>query len=139
MKTLRITVNGTAYEVEVSDVKTSPIAVKVNGKDYDVTMEEQGAVQIAASPKPVAAKPAAPKPISPISTGVKVLRAPMPGTILDISVKAGDKVTRGQLICALEAMKMKNAIKSTVDGVIASVSVVSGQKVAYNDVIVSYE
>jgi biotin carboxyl carrier protein len=58
---------------------------------------------------------------------------------LDMSVKAGDKVTRGQLICALEAMKMKNAIKSSIDGVIASVNVVSGQKVAYNDVIVSYE
>jgi glutaconyl-CoA/methylmalonyl-CoA decarboxylase subunit gamma len=141
MKNLRISVNGISYDVEVGDMTECPVKVIVNGKNYDVLLEDQAVTSVTATPKPVVTKPIAPapKPVTSVPTGARLLRAPMPGTILDIAVKAGDKVTRGQLICALEAMKMKNAIKSPVDGVIAAVNVECGQKVAYNDLIVSFE
>jgi biotin carboxyl carrier protein len=64
-----------------------------------------------------------------------VLTAPMPGVILDIAVKPGDKVAYGGMLCALEAMKMKNAIRANHELVIASVEVQEGQKVAYGDVL----
>jgi biotin carboxyl carrier protein len=63
----------------------------------------------------------------------------MPGLIIDVCVKPGDKVTRGQHMMALEAMKMKNSIRSPRDAVIASVAVADQQKVAYNDLLVTFE
>jgi biotin carboxyl carrier protein len=67
-----------------------------------------------------------------------VLSAPMPGVILNVVVKAGDKVARGDMLCALEAMKMKNAIRSPREAVIASVEVQNGQKVAHGDVLIKF-
>ncbi len=59
----------------------------------------------------------------------------MPGTILGISVKAGDSVVRRQRLCSLEAMKMRNAICAPRDGVIGSVEVADGQTVAGGQVL----
>jgi biotin carboxyl carrier protein len=79
-------------------------------------------------------------PPTPHVNGFRVdLVAPMPGTILDIAVKPGDPVTRGQKLLTLEAMKMKNAIKSPQDGVIGKVMVQPGQTVRYGDVLVCFE
>ena len=63
----------------------------------------------------------------------------MPGNILDIAVQAGDKVRFGQPLCALEAMKMKSAIRSPRDGVIAEVQVAEGQSVGYGDILFTFE
>jgi biotin carboxyl carrier protein len=62
----------------------------------------------------------------------------MPGVIQAVEVKAGDEVKRGQTVVVLDAMKMKNAIKSPRDGVIAEVSVEIGQSVSYGDVLVKF-
>lgn len=147
MKKMNITVNGTAYEVEIGDLSTSPIEVLVNGKSYSVTLE--GGAPVAAAPVVRAPVPAAPvtTPAVPVvpaaapaaSASASDVRAPMPGVILDIAVKPGDKVTKGQQLLALEAMKMKNAIRSPRDAVIASVEVKDKQKVAYGDVLVRFE
>ena len=61
----------------------------------------------------------------------------MPGTILDLKVKPGQSVKKGDVICVLEAMKMENDIPSPCDGVVASVLVLKGSTVAANDVLVS--
>jgi len=63
----------------------------------------------------------------------------MLGHIIDIAVKPGDEVSTGQTLCSLEAMKMKNTIRSARDGVIASVDVTVGQPVTYGDVLVTFE
>lgn len=83
--------------------------ITVNGKAYDVAVEEVGGSAAAApvAAAPVAAAPAAPAPAAaPVADGTKVT-APMPGTILDIKVAVGDTVKSGQAICVLEAMKME--------------------------------
>ena len=67
------------------------------------------------------------------------IKAPMPGTILDVAVKPGQSVKRGDRLCALEAMKMKNAIRSPRVGVIASVEVTEGRKVVFGDVLIRFE
>ncbi len=70
---------------------------------------------------------------------MKAVRAPMPGHIVDIVVKPGDEVSVGQTLCSLEAMKMKNAIRSPRDGLIAGVEVTTGQAVAHGDILVTFK
>lgn len=65
--------------------------------------------------------------------------APMPGTVLSIHVSPGDRVSRGQTMLILEAMKMKNAIKAPHDAVVASVPAQAGQSVGYGHVLVTFE
>ena len=69
--------------------------------------------------------------------GANKVIAPMPGTILDVKVSAGQSVKKGDVICVLEAMKMENDIPAPCDGVIASVNVQKGASVNANDVIAS--
>lgn len=144
----QLTVNGKKYEVEIGDLSGSSLNVKVDGKDYTVEVESSVAAvkPVARVEKPAAAKPAAtpaaaPRPAAapaPTGSGNEVV-APMPGTILDVLVKPGDTVTKGQEVVSLEAMKMRNAIRSHKDGTISNVYVATGQKVKHNEVLVSIE
>jgi biotin carboxyl carrier protein len=156
---IKVIVNGTPYEVEVGDLGGDPIQVMVNGKPYEVAFAEGGAQEVSKSATVTtvarsltpAASPAAqmqesPKPAIPQAPAQVTkpdaqdeLHSPMPGTILDINVKVGDKVTRGQQLCSLEAMKMKSAVRSPREGVISCVEVSDGQKVAYGDLLFRFE
>ena len=100
--------------------------ITVNGKAYDVAVEEVGGSTAAA---PVAAAPVASAPAAaPVADGTKVT-APMPGTILDIKVAVGDTVKSGQAICVLEAMKMENDVNAPCDGKVLSVNTTKGSAV----------
>jgi biotin carboxyl carrier protein len=147
-RTLNVTVNGKPYRVEVGDLHTSPIVVKVNGQLYQVEVESAGVVQVAAAEPGAALDTVArqttapekgPQPAGPMGVSVKVIKAPMPGHIVDIAVKPGDRVQRDQELCSLEAMKMKNAIRAPFEGTIASVAVTAGQPVAYGDTLMTFE
>ncbi len=111
MKKYTITVNGTAYEVEV---------------------EEAGVV--ASAPK--AAPAPAPKAAAPVAAGATTVSAPMPGKVLSINVKAGDAVKSGDVLLILEAMKMQNEIMAPADGTVSDVRVSAGQTVATGDVMI---
>ena len=67
------------------------------------------------------------------------LTAPMPGTIVSVHVAVGDRVTAGQVVVKLEAMKMTNAVKAPQDAVVAEVRVQAGQAVGYGDVLVVFK
>lgn len=101
--------------------------ITVNGKAYDVAVEEVGGSTATApvAAAPVAAAPAAP---APAADGTKVT-APMPGTILDIKVAVGDTVKSGQAICVLEAMKMENDVNAPCDGKVLSINTTKGSAV----------
>ena len=138
-------INGTKYEVEIGDMTISPVEVLVNGKAYSVELPaEEATVPLPAvkAAAPVVAAPvvvkAAPKaaPAVVVDGNGNDVRAPMPGVIRDVLVKAGDEVKAGQQLVSLEAMKMKNAIRSPRDTKVISVEVTDGQKVAYNDILV---
>ena len=114
--------------------------ITVNGKTYEVEVEEVGGaapVYTAPTPAPAApaAKPAAPK-AAPVA-GATQVKAPMPGTVMSVKVAAGDKVTKDTVVAVLEAMKMENEIFAGVDGTVAGVSVSSGDSVNTGDVLVS--
>lgn len=123
-------------------------SVTVNGKAYDVAVEEiTGAAPapVAAAPAPVAAAPApapapaaAPTPAAtPVAGAGEKVQAPMPGTILDIKVAVGDTVSRGQTVVILEAIKMENDIVASCDGKITSILVSKGDTVNSDDVLVT--
>lgn len=104
--------------------------ITVNGNAYDVTVEENGAGSAPAAAAPAAPKAAAPKAAAPkAAAGGAPINAPMRGTIVDVKVKVGDKVTNGTVVAVLEAMKMENDIVSDRDGVVASICVNKGEAV----------
>ena len=110
--------------------------ITVNGNAYDVTVDEaDGSAAPVAAP---AAKKAAPAKKSAAPAGAQgnaTVNAPMNGTIVDVKVKVGDKVTNGTVIAVLEAMKMENDIVSDKDGVVASVNVNKGDAVETGAVV----
>ena len=110
--------------------------ITVNGKAYDVAVEEldAGAAPSAAPAAPApAAAPAAPA-AAPVADGTKVT-APMPGTILDIKVAVGDTVASGQAICVLEAMKMENDVNAPCAGKVLSINTTKGSAVETGTVL----
>ncbi len=136
--------------------------VQVNGVQYDVEIEEIGgacapaampAAQSASAPAPAAqSAPAAPAPSAPApaapaqsapaaaqSMGGEAIKAPLPGTVLDIKVAPGQNVAKGDVLFVLEAMKMENEILAAHDGVIASVNVQKSSSVNSGDVLGSYK
>ena len=105
MKKYRVTVNGTAYEIELEELTGAAPAA---------------APAAATAPAPAAA--AAP-------AGGEQVTSPMPGTILSVNVAAGDAVKRGQVLMILEAMKMENEIMCPCDGKVVSVNTSKGSAV----------
>lgn len=105
--------------------------ITVNGKSYEVSVEERGGA--AAPVTPVASAPVASvAKAAPASSGsegrVKVV-APMSGKILGVKVSVGQAVKKGEVVAVLEAMKMENDIVAPQDGTIASVSCAVGDSV----------
>ncbi len=106
--------------------------ITVNGTPYNVTVEENnGGAPVAPIPTPVATPVAAPTPapVAPQSAGGVSVDAPMPGNILDIKVSVGAKVSKGEVLIVLEAMKMENDIVAPQDGTVASINANKGDSV----------
>lgn len=110
--------------------------VNVNGTDYEITLEEVTGAEASkpsapvAQPAPAAAPAPAEAPAAPAATaapaGGEQILSPMPGNILNVNVKVGDAVKKGQVLLILEAMKMENEIMAPRDGSVAQVVVSKG-------------
>ena len=135
MKEYKLKINGNDYAVTVNEVDGSMAEVEVNGTPFKVEFEKP--IKKAAP----AAKPMAPKATPAGAPEVKVSKpaaaggagqavtSPLPGVILEVSVKVGDAVKRGQKVIVLEAMKMENVIESTADGTVTAIKVDKGDSV----------
>lgn len=112
--------------------------ITVNGKSYDVAVEEVGgnsAPAAVSAPAPAAPAPAAPAAApAPAGEGTPV-KAPMSGNILDVKVNVGDTVSVGQVLIVLEALKMENDIVANAAGKITSIPVKKGDTVNADDVL----
>ena len=142
MRKFMITVDGKSYEVEVEEIGQeggnipqvssiqAPATNRTSSQRQSETPAKAQAPKVAPAPK-VDAKP--------IQAGAEVVKAPMPGTILDVKVKPGDEVKRGDVLAILEAMKMENEIMADQDGTIVSVNVNKGDSVDTGDILVTME
>lgn len=111
MKNLKITVNGTAYDVQVEELGGS-------------------SAPVAAAPAQAAAPAPAAKPAAPAGTaGSVVVKAPMPGTVVNVVVSAGQAVKAGEDLVFIEAMKMETPVKAPQDGTVATIDVAKGESV----------
>jgi len=114
--------------------------INVNGKSYDVEVEEIRNGAVVSAPvvsAPVAAPQPAATPKASGSAGSVTVSAPMPGNVLKINVNVGDKVTEGQAVAVLEAMKMENDIAAPSAGTVASINVSVGDSLNTGDVIIT--
>ena len=115
------------------------LKITVNGKAYDVQVEEVGAATALATsaPAPAAEKAAPAAPAAAPAAGSENINSPMPGTILDVKVANGAAVKAGEVLLVLEAMKMENEIKAPHDATVAAVLVKKGDTVDSGTPLVS--
>ncbi|MBS6238429.1 MAG: biotin/lipoyl-binding protein [Bacteroides sp.] len=139
MKEYKYKINGNTYKVTIGDIDENIAHVEVNGTPYKVEMEKAPKVVVKPVTRPTTPAPAPTpvvKPAAP-STGKSGVKSPLPGVILDIKVKVGDAVKRGQTIIILEAMKMENNINADKDGTITAINVNKGDSVLEgNDLVI---
>lgn len=142
MPNYRVTVDGRTYDVRVPDPLERPVRAIVDGKVYEVHVEgEPVAPSVPSAPvtrvEPVAvASPPPPSVVAvPLSTSgaTSEVTAPLPGTIVSISVAEGDAIAFGQELCVLEAMKMNNPIRATQAGQVSKILVGIGQQVQHGE------
>ena len=124
-----VNLNGKNYEVEVEEDSASVLSVT----DAPQAQPAAASAASAAPAAPAAPAAAAPVPV-PSGEGEKVL-APMPGTILSVDVSQGQAVKTGDVIMIIEAMKMENEIVAPCDGAVAQILVQKGSTVDTNAVL----
>jgi len=142
LRTFNVFVDGQYYEVEVECTSGQPVITGITpgmmaapggaGVSPAVAAPRPAAAAPAAAPKPAAAAPAAE---AALASGDVPLRAPMPGMIISYSVKVGDKVATGDLVCVLEAMKMQNSLPAPASGTVKAVNFEPGASVAKDAII----
>lgn len=138
---IKVVIDGQTYQVDVEDIHARPVIAVIEGERYEVWPEADNSAKAStpatAAPEQVVASASAPAQPQSVGGG-KDMTAPLPGVIVAIAVKPGDAVTKGQELCTLEAMKMKNAIRSNRDGVISSVEVAVGDQVSHGQVLMTF-
>lgn len=141
MKSYKFRINGNEYNVDINSVEGNIADVTVNGASYQVEMENAPApvqkpaqapatatTAPASSATTTPAPKAAPKAAAPAGAG-KPVTSPLPGVIIEVSVKEGQAVKAGQKVAVLEAMKMENEIQAPADGTVTAILVNKGDSV----------
>lgn len=142
MKDFKFKINGNDYSVHIVNVEGNIAELEVNGTPYKVEMEKE--LKQTKTPKlvrPAAipatdTHPSVAKTSSPGAATTGAIKSPLPGTILDVHVRPGDMVKRGQKLIVLEAMKMENNIDSDKEGKVIELKVQRGDSVLEGDVLV---
>ncbi|HHU34204.1 MAG TPA: acetyl-CoA carboxylase biotin carboxyl carrier protein subunit [Bacteroidetes bacterium] len=120
--------NGKKYPVEIVKSKQNKYEILFNSISYSFTIETPFSLQRMKVLK-----------VNKPSVGNISVKAPMPGKIVDIICQKGSKVSRGEPLLILEAMKMENEILSPIDGTVLSVSVSKDSTVMKDDILVEIE
>jgi glutaconyl-CoA decarboxylase len=130
---LKITVQNVDYEVDVEVLEDD----HANASAVPAAMHHVAPV-VAAPVAPAAAPRAATPPAAaPLPTG-DGLTAPVPGTVIEVTCKAGDQVKRGQTLLMIEAMKMETKIASDRDATVKSVQVKAGENIREGQLLVEF-
>lgn len=126
----KVTLNSKVYEVEVEE----GTAMLVD--EYEAYMPAPAPAPVAAAPVPAAAPAPAPAPAAAPQAAGEVVASPLPGTVLQVKVSAGETVKAGQLLLIIEAMKMENEVLAPRDGTVAQIVAAKGATVNTGDALV---
>jgi biotin carboxyl carrier protein len=138
MRRLKVKVGDCWYTVEVGVLEGASVQVLVDGEPVRVDLDDlrsKGKLSSEDAPQPAGA---ASTP-STQSRSPNLVRAPMPGVILSIDVRVGERVSAGSKVCVLEAMKMEQVLLAPEDGEVKVVHVQQGQSVTIGETIVELE
>ena len=118
-----------SYNIELVDLNTTEktAVIKVNGNIYSLSIKDQFDQLL----KQLGMDNLA-------TAKILQVKAPMPGLVLNVLVKEGDEIKKGDNLLVLEAMKMENMIKSPTDGVIKKIAIKQGDKVEKNALLISF-
>ncbi|MGC9398724.1 MAG: biotin/lipoyl-containing protein [Anaerolineae bacterium] len=135
MPTYNVTIGDKTYNVKVPNPNERPVRAIVDGVTLEVKVAQERVVQVAPATPPVASSPAPVAKAEGPSTRTEVkdgtVLAPLPGTVVAISVKVGQKVEMGEELLVLEAMKMKNPIRAKQGGTVVQIHVHVGDQVQH--------
>lgn len=148
MKEYKFKINGNDYNIAINSTTGNLADVTVNGVSYQVEMENAmpAAAPVQAAPAAPVATPVATPAAAPVQAAApaakpagegKPVTSPLPGVIIEVSVKEGDTVAAGQKVAVLEAMKMENEIQSDRAGVVTKINVAKGDSVLEGAAIVT--
>ena len=126
-----------SYEVEIEDLFARPIVACVEGERFEVYPASENKSESSKEMKEIQPSEM-PKPSSGAVGILNQLTAPLPGTVVELFIKPGDEVEVGKIVLVIEAMKMKNSIRSTRAGTIAEVLVSTGQTVTHKQALVRF-
>ena len=139
MKTYKMEINGEKFEGKVVEYDGINVSIEINGIIYKVKMESELAnlTEHFKRPKKVLTMPPtlSGKSTSTLSEAGQI-RAPLPGIIVDVLVKEGDKISAGDVVVILEAMKMESEIASTVNGVVKKVNIKKDESVQEDQILI---
>ncbi|MCB0568186.1 MAG: biotin/lipoyl-binding protein [Phaeodactylibacter sp.] len=144
MKKYKFSIKGHEYEVEILSFEHKVAELEVNGTHYTVEVQLQQEAKPSKTVKLVRA--AVPQPTQeesrippPSSSRQLLVKTPLPGTILKLLVKEGDKVKKGDTLMVMEAMKMENSIFADKASRVVAIRVKEGDTVLQNDVLIELE
>lgn len=128
-RTFRILRNHVSHSVELLNVdpERKLLTIKLNNKISEIVIKDRFDLLLEKLGMNIT-----------VETQIRDIKAPMPGLILDIKVKVGDSIKKGDPLLVLEAMKMENIIKSASDGEVKSISVNKGESVEKNQVLIQF-
>ncbi|MCF8239820.1 MAG: acetyl-CoA carboxylase biotin carboxyl carrier protein subunit [Melioribacteraceae bacterium] len=141
MKKFKFTIRGNIYDVELLNIEDNIAEIEVNGSKYEVELHQEVkttktpkltrsvAVPTGESDKAKTHKPSA-------KQGAGFIKAPLPGTILEVKIKVGDKINVDDTLLIMEAMKMENNIKADRSGTVKEIKVNNGDSVLEGDLLV---
>ena len=137
---IEVQIDNQSYTVEIENIHARPVIARVEGEQFEVWPETTDETQSAAPTisVPDAGPVSSALDASTDTPGGREVISPLPGVIVAILVKPGDSVSRGQELCTLEAMKMKNAIRSIRDGLIETITINVGDQVNHGQVLITY-
>mgnify|MGYP000207742913 CR=1 FL=1 len=140
MKKFDFTINGNSYSVHLKDFDDELATLEVNGTEYVVEVRHEMKKPIK-TPKLVREKVESPPGEGVIKKKASLdgfpVHAPLPGSILQLKVKEGDSVKKGDELLVLEAMKMENHVLADESGVIKEIKVKPGESVLQNDILLT--
>jgi biotin carboxyl carrier protein len=140
MRSFKFNIKGREYDVEVKRLNSNIAEVEVNGTVYQVELqqdEKQSKTPILMRPEPAIPKSA--HKFKKKIGGTYEVKSPLPGNIMQVFVKEGDEVKRGDKLVIYEAMKMENTIHAEKEGVISKVRVKPGDTILEGDVLVEID